>query len=952
MESPDTAQAAALVGALGAVLALLAGSRLVLLAGFVLLAAAELGLAIGSLGLDGFDRLTAPAAVAGGAVGAIALASGTAVLVRWPAVVTPLVLAAAPFRLPLDVDTSNRLLFDVAESGELGRLLPLYAVLAAASLALVVRTVLGEQPAVLPRVVAVPAAALTAYAAVSLLWSRDLEAGANTLAFFLLPFVALVAVVGRAPFRSWLPKVLAIIAVALAGLFAVIGIWQAATKELLFFAPNLEVANTYAPIFRVTSLFRDPSLYGRHVVLGIAVLVVVLLLGRINLALAAALIAVLFAGLYFSYSQSSFVALFVVVLAIAAAAGDSRVRLAAAGVAALLVLAGAAIVINEVAGHVAAPGDQRPLAPRRADRARAGRPPADGGRPRRPAARQPAAVRALRAEAELRLALDAADRGRGAGGDRDRPLRRPPRRGDGDDRLRLAARSCARPRARRVAARPLRALPLLQRLLRGPDHLVRARAGLELPGGPADGGRTRCDDGTAPRSGGRTMTRDGDHEQLSGAGLWALLGTLGVLVAVVMPELGTDGWPFRPTEVDPRGILGPLVRAADEEWDLGILRSAAVLAGLLVAAAATVALRVPRWPRWAATTLAAAVVALLLVPATLLQVGLRDATEPWYFTNDSTYQIELAGDLILDGDNPYGHDYSTSGLERWYPAAGEGGRVQVALQHLAYFPGTTLTAAAWRLVPAPFDDYRVFVLLTTLAAFGAVLLFRAPFAWRLPIAAALAASPLAIKASWFGTADAPSLLCLLLAFALVTRSRYVAAAALLGAAILLKQFAVVALPFVAAMLIVRRVPRPTLWRAALACGGVVARGRPSFPRGRPRRPLGRHDRLRRRHLSHHRLRPRGLAAPGRGGSRTASIRTRSRGSQCCVWLPVTAYLVWCQLRTRALWVGAAGFTVSMFLLLFLGRVFQNSYLVWPLTGIAVTVLLAVTDGRREEAGGG
>jgi hypothetical protein len=26
------------------------------------------------------------------------------------------------------------------------------------------------------------------------------------------------------------------------------------------------VANTYAPIFRVTSLFRDPSLYGRHVV--------------------------------------------------------------------------------------------------------------------------------------------------------------------------------------------------------------------------------------------------------------------------------------------------------------------------------------------------------------------------------------------------------------------------------------------------------------------------------------------------------------------------------------------------------------------------------------------------------------------------------------------------------------------------------------------------------------
>jgi O-Antigen ligase len=348
MDSPDTAQAAAILGALGAALALLAGSRLALLAGFALLAAAELGLAIGSLGLDGFDRLTAPAAVAGGAAGAPALAAGTAALVRWPVAVTPLVLAAAPFRLPLNVDTSNRFLFDVAKSGELGRLLPLYVVLAAASLALVARTVLGEQPAVLPRMVAVPAAALTGYAAVSLLWSQDLEAGANTLAFFLLPFVALVAVVGRAPFTSWLPRVLAIIAVALAGIFAVIGIWQAATKELLFFAPNLEVANTYAPIFRVTSLFRDPSLYGRHVVLGIAVLVVVLLLGRVNLPLAVGLIAVLFTGLYFSYSQSSLAALFVVVLAIATVTGDRRVRIGAAGVAALLLVVGAAIVIREV----------------------------------------------------------------------------------------------------------------------------------------------------------------------------------------------------------------------------------------------------------------------------------------------------------------------------------------------------------------------------------------------------------------------------------------------------------------------------------------------------------------------------------------------------------------------------------------------------------------------------
>ena len=102
------------------------------------------------------------------------------------------------------------------------------------------------------------------------------------------------------------------------------------------------------------------------------------------------------------------------------------------------------------------------------------------------------------------------------------------------------------------------------------------------------------------------------------------------------------------------------------------------------------------------------------MPATLLQVGLRDATEPWFHTNDSTYQIELAGDLILDGDNPYGHDYSDSGLERFYPAVDAPADLpQVALDHFAYFPGTALSAAAWRLLPGPLDDYRIFVMLAT-----------------------------------------------------------------------------------------------------------------------------------------------------------------------------------------------------------------------------------------------
>jgi uncharacterized membrane protein len=60
-----------------------------------------------------------------------------------------------------------------------------------------------------------------------------------------------------------------------------------------------------------------------------------------------------------------------------------------------------------------------------------------------------------------------------------------------------------------------------------------------------------------------------------------------------------------------------------------------------------------------------------------------------------------------------------------------------------------------------------------------------------------------------------------------------------------------------------------------------------------------------------------------------------------VWLPVTAWLLVAQRRSAVLWTGAAGFAISILLLLFLSRVFQNSYLFWPLTALALAWLLAV-----------
>ena len=82
-----------------------------------------------------------------------------------------------------------------------------------------------------------------------------------------MPFVVLLAVLARSPFPDSAPRAWRAAAVALGTLFAAVGLYQAATHELFFYAPNLAVSNANSDFFRVTSLFGDPSLYGRHVVL-------------------------------------------------------------------------------------------------------------------------------------------------------------------------------------------------------------------------------------------------------------------------------------------------------------------------------------------------------------------------------------------------------------------------------------------------------------------------------------------------------------------------------------------------------------------------------------------------------------------------------------------------------------------------------------------------------------
>jgi hypothetical protein len=426
---------------------------------------------------------------------------------------------------------------------------------------------------------------------------------------------------------------------------------------------------------------------------------------------------------------------------------------------------------------------------------------------------------------------------------------------------------------------------------------------------------------------------------------WAILATLGALVAVGVPELGSDPWPFH-APVRPRGLFGPLVRAAGRHWDHGFVRTPAIVAVFGVALVAVAGWSIRRWRADLVGALALVVTLALLVPAVALQAGLRQSSAPWLNVNDSTYQIEIAGDLVRHGHTPYGRNYTGTGLERWYPAAGfPAARRQLALEHFAYFPGTPLTAAAWGVLPHPLDDYRFFVLVCTVGLFFAPLLFPGPLALRIALGATLAANPLAVRAVWFGTADAPSLLCVVLAFGLLARRRLVWAAAALAAAIALKQFALVALPFVLVAMLVLRPPRAVLRNAAAVFAVIVLAAFLPFliaDAGAVWRDTVTYG------GSTYRIIGYGLSSlflkAGFVDSRYGSYPFVWLA--VFVWLPITAWLLWNQYRAARLWVAAAGFALSMYVLLFVSRVFQTSYLVWPLDAIVVAVLLANVHDER------
>lgn len=353
MEHQDLAYASAALGAIGAPVLLLARERFGLLAGAAAVSAAELGLGY-ALVPGAVSSATGSAArlglLAAGALAALALA---AAFVRFPAAAPVALLVAAPFR------------FSAGLGGEQASLLlPLYVVLAAATAALVFRAVRGGTVPTAPLALAAPAAALVGLSGISLLWAHDPRAGSIELVFFYFPFAALFAVVARTALAAWSGRALAGALIGLTAILAVVGIVQSLTHTAFLAKEGVEYSNAYTSYFRVTSLFEDPNVYGRHLVLGIAVLLALVWLERVGLVLGLGLIALLAAGLHASYSQTSFAAVFAAVLAIGLLAGDRQTRVVLTTSVVVVGVVGAVLFVSLTDGTSArrVTSDRLPLA--------------------------------------------------------------------------------------------------------------------------------------------------------------------------------------------------------------------------------------------------------------------------------------------------------------------------------------------------------------------------------------------------------------------------------------------------------------------------------------------------------------------------------------------------------------------------------------------------------------
>ncbi|MDO8211810.1 O-antigen ligase [Conexibacter sp. CPCC 206217] len=280
-----------------------------------------------------------PALVAA-VVGLGALSLLAALMARKPLLLPVLAVAALPFRIPLEVGgtTSNLLV-------------PLYLVVAAGALAFVVPALRADPEAPQPARTWEPGwlerllALFVVLYGVQATYSADFEKALQQIAFFYVPFALLFVLLAQI---EWTPRLLRWcfgVLVGLALVFSGIGYVEYATKHI-FLNPKLIASNELHTYFRTNSVFFDPNIYGRFLVVAMLAVAATMLHARRRELLigGSVVLAALWAGLVLTLSQSSLLALLVGLATLAVL--QWGVRRTLLPVLVVVVVAGAAVLAS------------------------------------------------------------------------------------------------------------------------------------------------------------------------------------------------------------------------------------------------------------------------------------------------------------------------------------------------------------------------------------------------------------------------------------------------------------------------------------------------------------------------------------------------------------------------------------------------------------------------------
>lgn len=240
-------------------------------------------------------------AVAAALIGILALAALVILFTRRPAAFPIAVVLTLPFRIPISVGDSTASL-----------LLGLYLVVAAGALAWLLprlRSGASEQglrPGALEWVIA---AVLVIYSLQSAYGLGSAPALENVV-FFYVPFALLFVLIARSRWTEKLAGRALAVLVGLALVLTAVGFVEFATRHI-FLNPKVIASNQFTDYFRVNSVFFDPNIFGRFLVVVIVLLVAWICWQKRNkqVALGGLAAVILFGGLLITFSQSSFVAL-------------------------------------------------------------------------------------------------------------------------------------------------------------------------------------------------------------------------------------------------------------------------------------------------------------------------------------------------------------------------------------------------------------------------------------------------------------------------------------------------------------------------------------------------------------------------------------------------------------------------------------------------------------------